>query len=372
MGKIMESERWRPSGNSRRPRLFESAPTPGTPTPFAAFDVESIDLLSRRVEVVIVCYHSASLVQDLLSAWSTSLKICVADNGNDVDGLAAIVGQHPTARYLPLEGVGFARAANAAVQSSNADIIVVANPDCRSSLDDVLRLAAGLADDPGAICHGAVEEISPGRYYCGGWKPTFARCLVHALALHRFVPDRGIIAVVDDVHNPPQVDWLSGTVAAFWRHHLLAAGGFDERFYVYTEDMALGNVAIELGLRQVVRGDVVVHPDPLGSGSPNLTMGGLQGASLAHYFAYYHSRIDGPACRIVLAAGFFVRTLVALLQGNRQLASRQWLFVRGISTGRAYVDGREVSGHRVRELGTTRNDRRKDLGSSMQERRCEE
>lgn len=315
-----------------------------------AIDVGALSAVATRIEVVIVCYHSAPLVQALLTSWGPAFRACVADNGDGADELPEIVAGFPSARYLKLDGLGFARAANQAISSSTAEIVVIANPDCRCAVDDILRLAAGLAHDPDALCHGAVEEIGPSRYYCGGWEPTFFRCLVHSFGLHRLLRNGGILAIVDGSHKTPEVDWLSGTVAAFWRHHLLTAGGFDERFYVYTEDMALGNVALKLGLKQVVRDDIVVHPEPSGSGAPSLTMGGLQGASLAHYFAHYRGPIDGTACRAILAAGFMARSLAALFRGDRGMARRQWCFVRGIATGRAYVDGREVSESRAREL----------------------
>lgn len=350
MGSVMSRGSPGKPGELAGRRLFPQQTIREGASSLTHVDVQAVEAVSGRIEVVVVSYRSAPLVQSLLTSWGAAFKVCVADNGNGIDGLDDIVEDYPSARYLQLEGLGFARAANRAILSSTADIVVIANPDCRASADDILRLAAGLASDPDAICHGAVEEISPGRYYCGGWEPDLLRCTVHAFALHRFLPDRGLMAIVDEVGHPPIVDWLSGTVAAFWRHHLLAAGGFDERFYVYTEDMALGIAAAKLGLKHVVRGDVVVHPDTTGSGSPSLPMGGLQGASLAHYFAHYHGRLDGALCRITLATGFLIRALVAVLRGRRQLARRQWRFIYGISTGRAYVEGREVAQSRVREL----------------------
>lgn len=306
--------------------------------------------LPLRTEVIIVCYRSSTLVQELLESWADTLPVCIADNANGADGLEGIVTAHKAARYLRLDGLGFSRAANRAIRSSDADIVVIANPDCRASVENIVDLVTGLSHDPSALCHGAVEAIGPDRYYVGGWEPTFARCLVHALGLHRIIPRAGILAVVKNDAPPPRVDWLSGSLAAYWRSALLSVGGFDERFYVYTEDMALSQVSHQLGLAQVPRGDIVVNPHPSGSGSPSLAMGGLQGASLAHYFRGYHGPVSGFACRAVLALGFLGRAMLALGRGNRELYQRQMRFVSGITTGQARIAGQEVSRSRVREL----------------------
>lgn len=305
---------------------------------------------TSTVEVIVVAYRSAELVDALLTSWRGRIPVCVADNFDGGDGLPGIAAKHQNARYLRLRGVGFARAANTAIASSAAKIVIIVNPDSGASVDDVMSLAAGLAQEPQSLAHGAIERIPSGRFYCGGWLPTLRRCFVHAFGLHLLFPRSGLLATIDEGAAAPDVDWLSGTVAAFWRHHLMAAGGFDERFYVYSEDMALGVVARQLGLRHVARTDVVLYPDESGSGALSLPMAGLQGASLAHYFAAYHRPSEAWACRLVLAVGFLGRAVLCVLRGNRRGCRRQMVFVGAILSGRAFVDGKEVSRTRVEEV----------------------
>lgn len=307
---------------------------------------------SSSVEVIIVAYRSAEMVDALLESWQGRLPVCVADNSDGEDGLGDIVARHEATRYLQLRGLGFARAANSAIASSNAQIVVIVNPDSGASVEDIRSLAAGLSSDPQALAHGAVERVPSGRFYCGGWVPSLSRCFVHASGLHLVFPRAGILAMVKEGAEAPEVDWLSGSVAAFWRHHLIAAGGFDELFYVYSEDMALGVVARKLGLRHVARADVVVHPDAAGNGAVSLPMAGLQGASLAHYFTAYHRPSEAYACRLVLAAGFLARATLCALRGKHIIARRQLVFVGAILSGRALVEGEEVSEARAEELRT--------------------
>ena len=56
-----------------------------------------------------------------------------------------------------------------------------------------------------------------------------------------------------------ELDWVCGGCLAVRRETFLALGGFDEDFYVYNEDMALGRASRERGLHHRLRSDVRIH-----------------------------------------------------------------------------------------------------------------
>src|SRR5205085_10576279 len=91
----------------------------------------------------------------------------------------------------------------------------------------------------------------------GGWRPPPRRALVHALGLHTRLPLAGM--VVRPVRDEPvTLDWVCGAVLAMPRATFLRLGGFDERYYLYCEDMDYGLAAQDAGLRSVLRTDLAV------------------------------------------------------------------------------------------------------------------
>lgn len=304
------------------------------------------------LEVIIVSYKSASLVHQALERWQGEFRVCVIDNAANGDGLASSTQPHPEVRYLALPGVGFTRAANTAVKTATADILVFVNPDAEVTAEQIRDLTQGLYTDPDAICHAALEELLPGTYCGGGWEPTLQRSIVHALGLHRVFPSAGIIALTDTPRSV-EVDWVTGSVAAYRASDLKAMGGFDERFYVYSEDVAFGYRARQLGRRQVVRDDVLISPLRAGSGAPGHEMTRLQGASFANYLDLYGNGASSSAIKLVLSIGFLARAILAAATGSFSLSRSHLMFVAGLLSRRAFVAGNEVSRTRLREMSPT-------------------
>lgn len=304
---------------------------------------------SRSTEIVIISYLSATLVRDLLDSWGSLLPVCVVDNANGADGLAAILASRDNVRYIPLPGAGYARAANAALHSSIASTLVYANPDSGATLQNIKSLASGVQADPTAICHSALEQVGDKQHYAGGWLPSVRRSIIHALGLHRIFPHAGIVAIMR-TPRPLQVHWAAGSLAAYKKNDLVSLGGFDENYYVYSEDMALGKVALERGLHHMVRHDVIIRPRIDGSNpfAPQRTR--VQGASLAYYLEAHHAFLPASLCKTAFIGGFLGRALVAAVVGDRPRARAHMSFVSGMVTGRAFIDGTEVSASRVQEM----------------------
>lgn len=308
-----------------------------------------MNLDSRQIEIVVISYRSAPLVLRALNSWEGTFHVCVVDNAADADGLAESTRKYPEVRYLQMPSVGFTRAANAAVYSTTADFLVFVNPDSGATAQDIWSLAGGLSEDPAAICHAALEELGPGCYCGGGWEPTLRRSVVHALGLHRIFPKAGIIAITD-VATSIDVDWVTGSVAAYRTSDLTAMGGFDERFYLYSEDVAFGHRARQIGKCQVVREDVLISPLQSGSGAPSHEMTRLQGASFANYLDIYGDSSTASMIKIILAFGFAGRALLAALTGAFSSSRVHLMFIAGLLTRKAFVAGNEVSQTRLLEI----------------------
>jgi GT2 family glycosyltransferase len=129
-----------------------------------------------------------------------------------------------------------------------------------------------------------------------------------------------------------------------------AVGGFDEAFFVYAEDMALGRRGRQAGFRSVLREDVVVAHNAGGSGAPSSEMLRMRGASFAYYVIRYHSRFSAQLMRAILAGGSLLRAARSRWAKNASEARLHVEFTKGTLTRRAFVNGSEVSGRRYREV----------------------
>ena len=236
------------------------------------------------VEVVVVAYLSRDLVLTLLDRLAGELPVVVVDNARGRDGLAEAVAGRAGVRYLA--GVG----------------ATTVGPD------------------------GAVE------LGVGGWEPTLARSLVHAVGAHRLAPTRGLYARPVP-GRPLAVDWLSGACLAVPRKAFLALGGFDEHFFVYNEDMAYGRRVREAGLGLRLRTDVLVPHQGTGSGEARPLMFRVRGASMSQYLQRHQRPAALALTRAALTGGTGLRWVHARLRGRGDLAEAHAAYLTGLWRG---------------------------------------
>jgi N-acetylglucosaminyl-diphospho-decaprenol L-rhamnosyltransferase len=259
----------------------------------------------------------------------------IVDNARDADQVSELVANRPNRRYLDSGGgKGYAKAGNLGVRTSTYEFIIFVNPDSRPTVEVFRALVATLRDDPniGVCCAVAVHQDGRPELGVGGWEPTLPRVFVHSFGLHKLLPSAGIWA-------PPRLgevverDWLSGTCMAIRRDTFLRLGGWDERYFVYSEDMAFGRRLREAGLRQVIRGDIQVPHLSGGSGETSSTMSRLRGASMVTYLRQYHTAGAVALMRGLLVTGYLLRLVERVLTWRWRQASDFLAYIRGISSG---------------------------------------
>jgi N-acetylglucosaminyl-diphospho-decaprenol L-rhamnosyltransferase len=294
-------------------------------------------------ELVIVSYHSRPQIEGLLAGLPADLPLVVVDNARSADGLAELIADRPNARYLDGAGQGFAKAANLGARSSRYQYLIFVNPDCRPALPSLDALVADLAAAPATASCAATLVSADGSVEIGtgGWEPTLRRTLVHAVGLHKLLPEAGLFARPRP-YLPLRVGWTSGACMAVRASTFLGLGCFDEGFYVYNEDVAFGRTVRARGLVQSLRTDLLVPHAAGGSGAPSREMLRLRGASMTRYVSQHNSRRVARLIRISLAIGYLTRVAEQLALRNRPRALEHYSYVLGILTGRASVAGSDV------------------------------
>ncbi|HVD41411.1 MAG TPA: glycosyltransferase family 2 protein [Solirubrobacterales bacterium] len=177
------------------------------------------------------------------SAGDIDLDIVVVDNGSD--GSAAYVEeQFSAARTISCANRGFGAANNRGLETADARYVLFLNPDTEFLGGDLAELLAALDHRPhiglaGARQVGTGGELAPSMRRF----PSTLNMLAEALAvervplLRRFLGERVLGPARYDREN--RCDWTSGSFMLVRAEALRACGGFDERFFLFSEETDL-------------------------------------------------------------------------------------------------------------------------------------
>lgn len=203
------------------------------------------------IDVVIVTYNSAHVVGGLLDSLPAALgglaaDVVVVDNGS-VDETVDVLLSRGDCRVVRSANTGYAGGINRGVrQASGADAILILNPDTRLHERAVPPMLEALRQQHTGIV--APQILSPdGNLHLSlRRKPT----LLRALGLTRTgiaVLSEYVVDAADYAH-PHAVDWALGAVLLMSRACFDALGGWDESFFLYSEETDLSLRARDLGL----------------------------------------------------------------------------------------------------------------------------
>lgn len=237
----------------------------------------------RGIAVVAVTRNTKEQVRALLEGLGSDERhvireIVIVDNDSS-DGTIELVTTHRLApRYIRnMPGRGFAAAVNQGVAATTAPTIAILPASTRLTPDVASRLETVLlsADDIAAV--GPLvrnPDGTPQRH--GLFAPTPFTALVVLFGLERFAPFRGEARRYYGSHvpGPPvAVDNLSGACLVVRRSAWEQIAPFDERFFLYAEDVDWSLRARRAGWRLIFAPEVAVtreksatsRADPSGS-----------------------------------------------------------------------------------------------------------
>ncbi len=190
----------------------------------------------RQPELTAVC------LADLLAA-TTPLHVLVVDNGSGADvardlerrvAAAAVPSRHRVTFLALPDNLGFTGGMNRGIawaQQAGCEFVLVLNNDLRLPPDFVAPLVATLQNDPRVAAVGPTVLHPDGTVWAEGGRRGFcANGLV--LIGHGGSPR-------PRTHGPEAVPFLPGACVLFRTADLAAVGGFDDRYFMYWEDVDL-------------------------------------------------------------------------------------------------------------------------------------
>ncbi|MGY4653176.1 glycosyltransferase family 2 protein [Mycobacterium sp. URHB0021] len=213
--------------------------------------------MSDELMVVTVTYspglHLDRFLATLSHATDRPVTVIIADNGSTDGAPEEALERYPNVRLLRTgSNLGYGTAVNRAVdeylrggdRASYADFFVVANPDVQwgpRSIDLLLEAAARWprAGSLGPLIHDPDGSVYPSARHL----PSLIRGGMHAVVGPVWKSNPWTAAYRQERLTPSErpVDWLSGSCLLLRRAAFDEVSGFDERYFMYMEDVDLGD-----------------------------------------------------------------------------------------------------------------------------------
>ena len=289
-----------------------------------------------RYDVVVVSFNQRDRLLACLASTQASdaeLRLIVVDNASADGSAEAVAASHPDADLVALpENIGFGPAINRGAAIGEAPYILLLNNDARLTPQALIRMRRALDDEPVAAAgRRPVAAVGP-RLVAGDGHVELS--LDRTLSLWNEAGFKVLGALYGSGRGPAagrirrrygssrDVVSLSGACILLRREAFEQMNGFDERFFLYAEDVDLCLRLRQAGWRLRYEADAVVEHD---RGASSAT---APAATALHYrrsqLAFYRKHrgvLATQGLRLYLALRFAVQRLFARGEAQRKLAA---------------------------------------------------
>lgn len=195
-----------------------------------------------KLSIVIVSYNVRSYLEQCLQSVQKALEgingeVYVVDNHSEDDSVAVVRTNYPWVKLIDnQENVGFARANNVAIRQSEAEYVLLLNPDTIVDEDTLREVLAFMdthleAGGAGVMMHNADGTLAPES------RRAVPTPWVSCLKMLGFTKRYYMSHLPWD--QPSQIEVISGAFCLLRKKALDEIGLLDETFFMYGEDIDL-------------------------------------------------------------------------------------------------------------------------------------
>ncbi len=218
------------------------------------------------LSIIILDYKLSKLIKYQLKKLTTynfrfESEIIVVDNDSH-DDIENVLKEFPTVKFIQT-GVnnGYGAGNNFAVKTARGEYILIINPDIRIEQESIEKLYYTIKSNenigilgPRLInADGSIQETSfkfPDIYY-----PLFRRTAFGKTKMGKNWLNKFLLKNIDRTRNT-EVDWLMGACFMIKKSVFDKINGFDEKIFMYLEDMDLCRRVWEIGKSVYYMGEV--------------------------------------------------------------------------------------------------------------------
>ena len=271
--------------------------------------------------------HLDRFLSSLTVATDRPLSVILADNGSTDGTPEEAITRYPGVRLLRTGGnLGYGTAVNRAVATLPVDdeFVLVANPDVTwgpGSIDALLE-AANRWPRAGALGP-LIREPDGAVYPSARHLPSLIRGGMHAVVGFVWKANPWTKAYRQEHLEPSErpVGWLSGSCLLIRRAAFDRVGGFDERYFMYMEDVDLGDRLARNGwLNVYVPGAEILHEKGHSTGRDPARNLRAHHESTYIYLSDRHSAWWQAPLRWTMKGALLVRARAAVRKSRRELS----------------------------------------------------
>ncbi|MEU0506545.1 glycosyltransferase family 2 protein [Nocardia sp. NPDC005998] len=275
----------------------------------------------KTVGLVLVTYQSGEDLPPFLKSLPAAvepltLEVVGVDN-TSTDNSADLVDEFGGTVIRNRKNVGLAAAINQGAAVTNAEWILVANPDTHLAPGSIAALVETARTDATIGMIGPrIARLDGTPYPSGRRFPSLAVGIAHALLGGVWPGNPATRAYFGDpVTTVSDVDWISGCFMLFRREAFDAVGGFDARYFLYFEETKMALDMHRAGWRVVLDPAVEIRHREGGSmrSAPFRKIRSHHRSALRFYCDYHHGSpwlLFAP----LVAAGLIVRGALSVLR----------------------------------------------------------
>jgi GT2 family glycosyltransferase len=266
--------------------------------------------------IVIVTYNSAGYITRLLdsltaAAAGLTLRVVVVDNGS-VDGTAALVRMHSEVCLVEANAnLGYAGGINLGRgQAGDFETLAVLNPDLVLEPGAIRDMFAALADPAVGVVVPRLLNSDGSHYPSLRREPSLVRAIGDALFGDRLGRRPGWLSecvrtrVAYERQHP--VDWAGGAALMISAGCDRAVGAWDERFFLYMEEVDFCARVRQTGLRIDYVPTAKVWHRGGGSGH-SAALTALNAVNRVRYYEKHHTRVASVVFRGIVICHCLVR-----------------------------------------------------------------
>jgi N-acetylglucosaminyl-diphospho-decaprenol L-rhamnosyltransferase len=284
----------------------------------------TMDAVGIDVVIVVVAYNSAHVIGDLLDSLPGALdgvaaKVVVVDNAS-TDATLEVLRARSDCTVVRSTNVGYAGGINrgVAAASSKAPILIL-NPDTRLLPGSVTALLGGLDDSAVGIVAPKILSSEGKLHYSLRREPSLARAA--GLTFTRLPVFSEYVQTPVAYETAHVVDWALGAALLVSRQCWDAVGGWDESYFLYSEETDFCLTARDLGYRTWYEpGAVLVH---IGAQSG-------QSAQIHAMQIINRVRLFRRRNSLLLAWAYFALTVVSECSWGLRGHGQSWFAIRAL------------------------------------------
>ena len=285
-----------------------------------------------RVDVIVVCWNDKGKIATALdSVFALSevrddpafANVVVSDNGSS-DGSREFIAERYGGRVRIVENgenLGFAAACNRAFAVTSSEYVFLLNPDAELKDGALREIVAFMDDNPrcgiaGSRIYNYDGSVQQSLGEFDSWAGAFLRSSAWGEwpVFRRFANGAALRGFAYDA--PRRVDLAIGAALAIRRTALAQIGPFDERFFLYHEEVDFAKRAADAGWETwFVPASEAVH-EGMGSARGQYNVEKRKQTSRRKYWikhhghAWYYSLVGALAGRYALYAGVVAGAVV--------------------------------------------------------------